>query len=181
MRLIAFSLAFGFLCGAWSESGRIEVQPLTLGFKTNSTANRPPAPGCRRENLSVKEGETNAAMGGVRQTPYIFTNISSSSCTLEGYPSVELLSRKGTVVRRSTKQKSDSAVDVVTLEPGKTARFNLNYNSGGAGHLGKPCPTYQKIRIVMPDVGRALVLRSQITSCPGTNFEVTSIQSGLPN
>jgi hypothetical protein len=120
-------------------------------------------------------------MGGVRQTPYIFTNTSSSSCTLAGYPSVELLSRKGAVVRRATKQKSDSAVDVVTLEPGKTAWFNLNYNSGGAGHIGKACPAYPRIRIAMPGVGRALVLRSEITSCPRTNLQVTSIQSGLPN
>jgi len=181
LRSIIFLLALGFFCGAGNESSRVEAQPLTLGFKTISTANRPPAARCRRENLSAKEGETEAAMGGVRQTPYIFTNISSSPCTLEGYPSVDLLTGKGTVVRRSTKQKSDLAVDAVTLEPGKTAWFNLNYNSGGAGHMGKPCPTYPKIRIVMRGVGRALVLRSEITSCPGTNFEVTSIQSGLPN
>jgi hypothetical protein len=181
LRSIILLLALGFFCGAWNESTSVEAQPLSLDFKTSRNANRPPAARCRREDLSVKEGETDAAMGGVRQTPYIFTNISSSPCTLEGYPSVELLSPKGTVVRRSTKQESDSAVAVGTIESGKTAWFNLNYNSGGAGHMGKPCPTYPKIRIVMPGVGRALVLRSAITSCPRTNFEVTSIQSGQPN
>ena len=136
---------------------------------------------CSRKSLTIKEGETDAAMGGVRQTPYIFTNSSSSPCTLQGYPSVELLNRQGAVARRSTKQKSDDPIDIVTIQPGKSAWFNLNYNSGGAGYMGKPCPTYPKVRITAPGIAAAFVLRSEITSCRGTSIEVTSIRSGLPD
>ncbi len=135
---------------------------------------------CIRQDLRIKEGETDAAMGGVRATPYIFTNISSSACTLDGYPALELLNQRGAVIRRATKEKSDEPNTTATLEPGKTAWFNLDYNSGGAGHMGKPCPTYPKLRIVVPGTTRAFVLRSGVQSCPRTELEVSSVRSGMP-
>jgi len=146
-------------------------------------ANRPARPRvrpCVREDLRIKEGETDAAMGGVRMTPYIFTNVSSSACTLDGYPALELLNQRGAVIRRATRQKLDEPNAAATLEPGKTAWFNLNYNSGGAGHMGKPCPTYQKVRVTAPRVARPFVVRSDIQTCAKTDFEVSSISSGTP-
>ncbi len=146
-------------------------------------ANRPAQPRvrpCVREDLRIKEGETDAAMGGVRMTPYIFTNVSSSACALDGYPALELLNQRGAVIRRATRQKSDEPNAAATLEPGKTAWFNLNYNSGGAGHMGKPCPTYQKVRVTPPRVARPFVVRSDIQTCAKTDFEVSSISSGTP-
>ena len=141
---------------------------------------QPRARQCVREDLRIKEGETDAAMGGVRETPYIFTNVSSSACTLDGYPVLELLNQKGVVVRRATKQNSDEPKAPVILDPGKTAWFNLDYNSGGAGYMGKPCPTYPKVKIVAPGTTRAFVLSSEIQSCPRTDLQVSSIQSGSP-
>jgi len=135
---------------------------------------------CVREDLTIKEGETDAGMGGMRTTPYIFTNISSSACTLAGYPALELLNRSGAVAKRATRQKSDQPNETVTLEPGKTAWFNLNYNSGGAGHMGKPCPTYPKVGILAPGLTRAFVLRSDISSCPRTDLEVSAVRRGMP-
>ena len=150
----------------------------TIDLANGST--QPRARKCVREDLRIKEGETDAAMGGVRGTPYIFTNISSSACMLNGYPALELLNQKGVVVRRATKQKSDEPKTTVILDPGKTAWFNLDYNSGGAGHMGKPCPTYPKLKIVAPGTTRAFVLRSGVQSCPRTDLQVSSIQSGAP-
>ena len=82
-------------------------------------ANRPAQPRvrpCVREDLRIKERETDAAMGGVRLTPYIFTNVSSSACTLDGYPALELLNQRGTVIRRATKEKSDGPNTAATLK-----------------------------------------------------------------
>jgi len=135
---------------------------------------------CARESLSIKEGETEAAMGGVRQAPFVLTNVSKAPCTLEGYPSLELLNKAGAVVKRATKQKSDDPIAAATLEPGKTAYFALNFNAGGAGYMGKPCPTYRQVRITTPGAKRPFILRSEIQSCPGSQIEVTPIQSGTP-
>ena len=179
---LAFVLVFVSLSFIQSERARAIIHQqnysaINLANRPTQTRVRP----CAREDLRIKEGETDAAMGGVRETPYIFTNVSSSACTLDGYPALELLNQKGAVVRRATKEKSDEPNAAATLEPGKTAWFNLKYNSGGAGHMGKPCPTYPKTRIVAPGTTPPFVLRSGITSCARTQFEVSSLRPGMPD
>src|SRR4051794_13759761 len=61
---------------------------------------------CTRAALTIKEGETDAAMGGVRRTPYTLTNVSKTPCVLNGYVSLELLNKAGVMVKRATKQKT---------------------------------------------------------------------------
>lgn len=176
---LVFLLVFLGLCFTQSNLARA----INRHDSPIDSANGPAQPRvrpCVREDLRIKEGETDAAMGGVRETPYIFTNISSSACALDGYPALELLNQTGVVGRRATKQDSDEPKAPVILDPGKTAWFNLNYNSGGAGHMGKPCPTYLKVKIVAPGTTRAFVLSSSIQSCPRTDLEVTSVSSGMP-
>ena len=171
------SLALAFLIAGqlfiWFDSARAS-QP--RNHKLAATT-----PACRREILSLTEGETDAAMGGVRVTPYIFTNISSSTCALGGYPKLELLNRKGLIVRRARKQPSDTPAETVMIESGKTAWFDLYYNSGGAGHVGRPCPTYPRLRILAPGTTRPFAVRSEITSCARSDFEVSSIHAGMPD
>src|SRR5882724_11716585 len=50
---------------------------------------------CSSGQLSVKAGDEDAAMGGVRSVTYTFTNTSSTPCTLNGYPGFELLNKAG--------------------------------------------------------------------------------------
>jgi hypothetical protein len=167
----------------------LPIVAISLAFAPGylSRANNPAshfnaiARACTHQDLKVKAGEGNAAMGGVRETPFIFTNASSSSCTLEGYPGLELLNEKGILVKRATKQKSDEPVAAVTVEAGKTAWFNLNYNAGGAGYMGKPCPTYSKVKITAPGITQPFVLREDIQTCKGTDFTVTAISAGAPD
>jgi hypothetical protein len=163
-------------------AGYCIIQGTILLEATNRpfAAPHPNVRSCARESLTIKEGETDAAMGGVRRTPFVIKNDSSSACTLEGYPALELLNRAGAVVKRATKQKTDDPVTPVTLEPGKTAWFALNHNAGGAGYMGKPCPTYTRVRISIPTVTRPFTLRSDIQTCAKTDFEVTAISAGAP-
>ena len=180
VKVISLALAVlvaGPVCGSLELSSQQSVTTFT--FITNAPAGI--VRSCRRENLSVKEGETDAAMGGVRVTPYVFTSISSSACSLSGYPKLELLNGKGRIVRRARRQHSDTTAEAVTIESGKTAWFNLYYNSGGTGHVGRPCPTYPKLRIIAPGITRPFVVRSQITSCARSEFDVSSIHPGMPD
>jgi len=167
----------------------VAASTLTFGQSSNTSANHTQnnvAAQCLRENLSVKEGETDAAMGGVRSVPYTLTNNSSSPCTLKGYPRFEVLNRQGRVVRRAVGKEQvpgdsqQGPPQLVRLEPGKTAWFSLYYNAGGAGYMGKPCPTYPKVRITAPGTRRAFILRSEIQPCPRTDVEVSPIRSGAP-
>jgi hypothetical protein len=143
---------------------------------------------CREEQLSVRKipDSEDAAMGGHRSVDYSFTNISSSPCTLTGYPRVELLNKAGRRVRRGLAVNSERLPgdtekhlpQPVTLEAGKAAWFRLYYNAGGAGRVGKPCPIYPKVRITAPGTSRGSTLREQIQSCQ--TVEVSAVQSGSP-
>src|SRR4051794_11812650 len=58
---------------------------------------------CARADLTIKAGETDAAMGGARSTPFVLTNVSKTACTLKGYVALDLLNKAGKVVKRATK------------------------------------------------------------------------------
>src|SRR5690242_10809785 len=82
---------------------------------------------CTREQSSLKAGDEDAAMGGVRGVNYTFTNTSSTPCTLKGYPALVLLNKAGqpvpgkhTVNKAKMFQDTDPVPPtLVTLEPGK--------------------------------------------------------------
>ena len=141
---------------------------------------------CRESQLSVRHLSEDAAMGGVRTRDYAFTNTSSSPCTLKGYPRFEVLNRSGRLVRGGragqglTRMGDDARTPprLVTLEPGKAARFLVYYNAGGAGHLGKPCPTYRKVKITAPGTRRGFVLREELQLCGRPEVSPVSLPAG---
>lgn len=128
---------------------------------------------CLDNQLSVSHVSEEAAMGGVRTTTYAFANTSSEPCALKGYPRFEALSNSGRPVRGGRAANGLTMMgdefqkppQEVTIEPGKRAMFLIYYNAGGAGHLGKPCPTYRKVRITAPGSKRAFVLREDMQLC----------------
>lgn len=180
VKQISFAFALMIICCLLIQTDAAITHRSYSRSDSRAKLNRPDARPCVRDDLRIRQGETEAAMGGVRVTPYIFTNISSSTCTLNGYPRLVLLNQKGAVVRRATKQPADDPVVPATLEPGKTAWFNLNYNAGGAGYLGKPCPTYRRLRITAPGIPTPFALSSEIQTCPRTSFEVSYVLPGVP-
>jgi hypothetical protein len=139
---------------------------LTLFFHEASAQNLSPAP-CRDGQLSGRKVGEDAAMGGARMAEYTFTNTSNRLCTLKGYPRFDVLNASGRVVHRGRPAAGDAEhrPDLVAIEPGKAATFSITYNAGGAGRVGKPCPTYPKVRITAPGHRRGLVLREPIQLC----------------
>jgi hypothetical protein len=128
---------------------------------------------CRDADLSVRHVTEDAAMGGVNTIDYAFRNISSSSCTLIGYPRFELLDKSGHVrprgrainSRQMFGEEMKYTPQLATIFPGTEVGFRVYYNSGGAGYLGKPCPVSGKVRITAPGTTRRFILREQIRSC----------------
>jgi hypothetical protein len=163
------------LLGQTNES-RVKSFKIVIGAVT--------AP-CRGSDLSVRYVDDDAAMGGVHLATFAFKNESASPCTLMGYPVFQLLNKSGRVLPHgrainSQKLPSDEAKvppQLVTIEPGKEAGFRVYYNSGGAGYLGKPCPTSSKVWISAPGTTRRFMLKQKIQSC--TTVNVSSIRSGV--
>lgn len=128
---------------------------------------------CKGANLSVRHANDDAAMGGHNLTDYAFKNESAAPCTLKGYPRFELLTKPGGLMRRgrgvNTRKligdDEPQAPQLVTIDAGKEAIFRVYTNNGGAGRLGKPCPTSHAVRIVAPGTTRAFVLKDHLTTC----------------
>ena len=153
-------------------------QRSTVSNKTNNSG-----PGqCRDVQLKIRHASEDAAMGGRRSVEYAFKNASTTPCTLKGYPRLELLTRSGARagkirVVNSEKLPGDEEKQLPTLvrlEPGKEARFHIYFNSGGAGYVGKPCPTAARVRITAPGAKKGVVLRDQIQSCE--SIQVSAVQ-----
>jgi Protein of unknown function (DUF4232) len=140
---------------------------------------------CLDSQLSVRHVSEDAAMGGVRTTTYAFANDSSVPCALKGYPRFEVLNKSGRTVRGGRAANGLTMMgdefqkppQAVMIEPGQTATFLVYYNAGGAGHTGKPCPTYHKVRINAPGNKRGFVLREDMQLCG--RLEVSPV--GLPS
>ena len=137
---------------------------------------------CRGVDLSVRHVSDDAAMGGENLILYALRNNSSTPCTLRGYPRYELLDKRGKPTTRAINSHQLPGDDtelmpqLVTLEAGKEAWFRVHYNSGGAGHTGKPCPVTSKVRVFPPATARPFVMKEEITSC--SKVEVSAMRGG---
>jgi hypothetical protein len=153
---------------------------LTLCARDASAQGKGPAP-CRDGQLSVRKVGEDAAMGGARMTEYALTNTSPSPCTLKGRPRFEVLSKTGRVVRRgraASRGDAEQRQDVVMIEPGKAAEFSVSYNAGGAGRVGRPCPTHPRVRITAPGHKRGFVLREALRLCGEVEVSPVGPSSG---
>ena len=142
-----------------------------------------PVPVCSGNQLSLKEVESEGSMGGHVIENFVFTNISSSSCTLSGYPTFVLLDKAGKVMRGVkmiyTDGSEDSKPEVVTIKPKETAYFNIFYSTGFGYDLKKSPPSSAKIKITAPKTTKAFVLKGEISAYK--EIQVSSIRSGLPS
>lgn len=176
--LLALTLAAASLAQGQTNSGHLAYLQADEGNAATQ---------CRGDQLSVRSipDSLDAAMGGDRSLDFAFRNSSKSPCTLKGYPRFELLDRSGRPARRGravndgqmlSEDGQDQIPQLVTLAPGKTAWFRFHFREGGAGHVGKPCPTFPKIKITAPGTKRSFILREGIVSC--SELQVSPIQGG---
>ena len=153
------------------------------GSKPYPHVNSPAAEQCTYNQLSLQHEDEDAAMGGLRDMKFIFTNTSSSPCTLNGYPRFELLNKSGEpaahAVNGLTRMGDDlkQKPQLVTIESGKTAIFWIDYLARGAGSTKRPCPTYSKFRVTAPGIARAFMQKSDspVEVCSG--LEVSPVMA----
>ncbi|PYS49427.1 MAG: hypothetical protein DMF68_09955 [Acidobacteria bacterium] len=134
---------------------------------------------CAREDLTIKKGQSDQAMGGRISLRFVIKNVSSSPCNLQGYPSLVLLNKTGKAVKRATKDNGGDSAASVTLEPGKMGWFELDYMEYEGGTF-KSCFRAARVRITLLDVTRPFVLRGNLATCAKNEFSVTAIQAGAP-
>lgn len=120
---------------------------------------------CQGASLSLRYIDTDAAMGGVRRASYAFKNNGLAACTLSGFPHLQLLNPNGQLVWGNHIVHTEDPPGTVTLAPGGEAFFSIQYNEGGAGHVGPPCPSVRRIKIRAPGTKRWFGRKDQIFLC----------------
>jgi Protein of unknown function (DUF4232) len=198
---LAFAALAGLAMVAGCSSPSSSSQPATSGSTTAgstasaagtspSSGNSPavasssPAPAgpapCATSSLHVKQGLAQGYAGGVYEV-IDFTNTSSATCTLHGYPGVSLVSGQPYTQIGLPAKRTGAAVKQITLAPGVTANAllqivdALNYPPASCGPSKATA-----LKIYPPNQTAPVYLPSTSTACskPVAIMNIGPVQAG---
>ncbi len=146
--------------------------PTATASPTPSPTGTPAVAICSTANSKVTLGSPSGEAGHT-VVPIVFTNTSSSPCTLEGYPTVEFVGDgNGTQIGASATQDTTTApVTLVTLAPGGGAGSVLTVTD--AGNVCTPVPV-DGFRVIPPGSKDAFfVPTTDYPACAGSTSLLT--------
>ncbi len=157
--------------GAALACGAI-LLPATVVVASPASGAPATVPRCAAASLVVWVGPTQGAAGSIA-AEFGFTNHSAGTCSLHGYPLVQMLKRSGKNLS-TFDQKAPGVFSIqaktVVLAPGKTAYFGVVYASQ-TGYANLTCPTSAALKFTPPQDIRTVTLRgshAHITPYGGT-------------
>lgn len=141
-----------------------------------SAPDTPAGPGaCTSAELSVAQSDPGVGAGQYYAT-LVFTNTSSRSCTLTGYPGVSYVATGGQQSGNPATRTGESYA-TVTLAPHGTAKATLHDANGIGGYDPTQCQLSpaQGLRIYPPGEKAALFLPWQTQHCAGPSIHSLTI------
>jgi hypothetical protein len=130
---------------------------------------------CLSPQLSVNIGTQGGAMGTVGFSDMGFTNVSSLTCTLTGYPKMQMLDASGKSIPTFISNDvlttmQGNSLEVVTLAPGKVARFDFRFSSA-TGYGTSYCPTSTDVAFTPPGETLPIVVHLAIAPYGGGTIQ----------
>ena len=170
--LSAVSLIFLSGCSSSSKTNPT-TSPTPLSSPTVSAT--PASLVCDSSQIAIQLGVEDAAMGSRGVTGMTFQNTSKKSCTLEGYPIVQMIDATGKslptyVTHFGSFNAPKSPATLVTLAPGAKAKFDLLYEAQ-TGYGNAVCPTSSKVDFTPPGSTVALPLDLKIQPYGGGTIQ----------
>jgi hypothetical protein len=152
---------------------------------TAPTSTTPAGPAeCATAGLHVAVGSNQGAAGTIYYN-IDFTNTSSSSCILPGYPGVSLVSAGSTAGRQigaDAKRSTITASHPITVAPGQTAHALLGIIEAGAFPASKCHPvTAHWLKVFPPDQTVAAYVSFSTQTCASTSvptMHISAISAG---
>lgn len=134
---------------------------------------------CLSVQLKVRLGRAGAALGHIGQV-VSFKNTSATTCTLHGYPGLQMLNAAGhpiaTQALRGIAYTVPSVPErVVTLTPGAEASFDLGYDDS-TGYENDKCPVSARVEITPPNAYKPITVSWRIQPYGGGS--VTHVRCG---
>ncbi|HTX27905.1 MAG TPA: DUF4232 domain-containing protein [Streptosporangiaceae bacterium] len=149
---------------------------------TPATSPAPPAgsAGCPTSALTMSLGPGNGAAGS-SYYPIEFTNASSTTCSLYGYPGVSFLAASGAQIGAAATEDPTYPRMLVTLTPGSTVHAELRITDAQnyPPSTCDPVAAYQ-LRIFPPGQTSALNIRMTAMACSNTSVQILSVQTVQP-
>ncbi len=165
-------------------SGSQSGQTVTLPSPC-SGASKPPGR-CRTSALSAQPfalagGGAAGSQGGA----FGLTNRGTVTCTLFGYPGMQLLGANGqplptTVIRGQYEVVDAVPEQTVTLAPGAQARFYFMFSDTLGGGYPAVCPTAATVEVTPPGAYNHLVVATNIAPCEG-HIWVSPVTASTPS
>jgi len=134
----------------------------------------PPA-NCLRNQLGVRANGINGAAGTIHGA-WVFTNLSTRACDLDGYPDLQLYGRAGRPMPTSVKRNQPPAPSHVKPSPGGSATFYTSYNDVPSG--SHACQTSAVIQITPPNAAASLFIPARLEACRGI-VQVSAVLGGI--
>jgi len=130
---------------------------------------------CASSQLAIEAGSGGVAMGTVGVTGMGFKNISTTTCTLKGYPILQMLDSTGHAIptyvsRGNSFGVSAAPAKVVTLTPGLVAKFDMLYHNQ-TGYGTAICPTSTEVEITPPGSNKSIAFSWKIQPYGGSTIQ----------
>ncbi|MFE3516155.1 DUF4232 domain-containing protein [Streptomyces sp. NPDC059166] len=148
------------------------------GGDSQASGSSAPAPAPAPDGTCRTAGLSFSSSGGMAEGEVLINleNTGPDSCSMRGYPGLDLSGRDGTV---SAERNRDRTVRTVTLAPGEGTNFSLNFppaTSGGSG------TTFTSALVTPPDETHShrmrLSVRVQVDAGSGRPVTVNPVGSG---
>jgi hypothetical protein len=173
----------GLLAGCGSSGApRPTVTVTVTAPPTSPAATSPPAaqggaPGCATATLNGSLGSGSVAAGSTYY-PIVFTNTSSSACTLYGYPGVSFVTASGSQVGTPATEDPVYPRQLITLAPGGTAHADLQIASA-QNYPSSTCSpvSVQTLKVYPPGQTSALLIAVSATTCANSSVQILSVQT----
>lgn len=116
---------------------------------------------------------------GTIETTIGLKSTATGSCSLGGFPGLQLLDASGTnlptnVVRTGNYSFTAMAPTTVTLVPGQTAYFNIGYSDVPVG-TETSCPTSTSLLVTPPNATDSLRMTAMLAPCGGGTMVVSPV------
>ena len=133
------------------------------------------AAACVRNQLGVRSNGSQGAAGTIYGA-WVFTNVSKTTCTLNGYPSIELFGKVGRPIPTTDKDDLAPAPRLVTLAPGGAATFHTSYSDVPSSR--RACPVSSVMQVTSPGAQESLFIPATLQPCRGV-VHVSGIRAGI--
>ncbi|GHB67311.1 hypothetical protein GCM10010347_41750 [Streptomyces cirratus] len=131
----------------------------------------PSAPTCHVADLNLSLGEPDGAAGSLYY-PILFTNTSTHTCALRGYPGVSVVDVRHHQIGTSA-IRTGEPVDTVSVSPGDTVTAVFRTNSRGVVPSCRPVSAY--VKVYPPNSFQAVQIPSHLRLCGA--FEISPVQA----